>query len=99
MVNGHYETALPLKDESVCMPNNKALVTQWANNMKQRFQEDSKYLEDYKGFVKGLLDKGYVVQTTDEELRGDDGKVWYIPHHGVYHPQKGKNTSGIQLRC
>ncbi|KAJ8037714.1 hypothetical protein HOLleu_18605 [Holothuria leucospilota] len=90
MVNGHYETALPLKDENVCMPNNKALATQWANNMKQRFLKDSKYLEDYKGFMKGLLDKGYAVQITDEELRRDDGKVWYIPHHGVYHPQKGK---------
>ncbi|KAJ8040898.1 hypothetical protein HOLleu_15336 [Holothuria leucospilota] len=90
MVNGHYETALPLKDENVCMPNNKALATQWANNMKQRFQKDSKYLEDYKGFMKGLLDKVYAVQITDEELRRDDGKVWYIPHHGVYHPQKGE---------
>lgn len=23
---------------------------------------------------------------SDEELGRSDGKVWYIPHHGVYHP-------------
>lgn len=23
---------------------------------------------------------------SDEELGCSDGKVWYIPHHGVYHP-------------
>ena len=90
MVNGHYETALPLKDENLSMPNNKPLATQWASNMKRRFQKDSKYLQDYKGFMQGLLDKEYAVQMTDEEIRRDDGKVWYIPHHGVYHPQKRK---------
>lgn len=26
----------------------------------------------------------------DEELGRNDGKVWYIPHHGVYHPKKHK---------
>lgn len=26
----------------------------------------------------------------EEELDRGDGKVWYIPHHRVYHPTKGK---------
>lgn len=25
-----------------------------------------------------------------DQLTQSNGKVWYIPHHGVYHPQKGK---------
>ncbi|PIK55915.1 hypothetical protein BSL78_07185 [Apostichopus japonicus] len=90
LVNGHYETALPLKQEDSCMPNNKDLAVQWATNMKRRFQKDPKYYEDYKGFMQGLLDKGYAVPITDEETHRDDGKVWYVPHHGVYHPQKKK---------
>lgn len=24
-----------------------------------------------------------------QQLDGDIGKVWYIPHHGIYHPRKG----------
>ncbi|PIK42035.1 hypothetical protein BSL78_18708 [Apostichopus japonicus] len=72
------------------MPNNKDLAVQWATNMKRRFQKDPKYYEDYKGFMQGLLDKGYAVPITDEETHRDDGKVWYVPHHGVYHPQKKK---------
>ena len=24
----------------------------------------------------------------DEELHLSNGRVWYIPHHGIYHPQK-----------
>lgn len=26
----------------------------------------------------------------DIDLERSDGKVWHIPHHGVYHPQKRK---------
>lgn len=27
--------------------------------------------------------KGYAVKVPPEELAQDDGKLWYIPHHGV----------------
>ena len=25
----------------------------------------------------------------EQQLEGREGKVWYIPHHGVHHPKKG----------
>lgn len=37
-----------------------------------------------------LLVKGYAEKVPEEELDPGDGKLWYIPHHGVYHPTKGK---------
>ena len=98
LVNGHYETALPLKQEDTCMPNNKELAVQWAMNTKRRYQKDPKYFEDYKVFMQGLLDRGYAVLVADEELLRDDGKgvvcstPWSLP------PSKEENTCGIQLR-
>lgn len=38
----------------------------------------------------GLLEKGYAVKVPETQLARQDGRVWYIPHHGVYHPQKKK---------
>ena len=35
-----------------------------------------------------MIDKGQAERVPDEELDFSDGRVWYIPHHGVYHPQK-----------
>ncbi|XP_070569421.1 uncharacterized protein [Ptychodera flava] len=35
-----------------------------------------------------IIEKGYAIQVPNDELDRDDGKVWYIPHHGVYHPKK-----------
>ena len=37
-----------------------------------------------------LIKKGYAERIPEDELITEDGKVWYIPHHGVYHPQKPK---------
>ena len=38
--------------------------------------------------MKEMIDKGQAERVLDEELHFSDGRVWYIPHHGVYHPQK-----------
>ncbi|XP_066935322.1 uncharacterized protein [Clytia hemisphaerica] len=35
--------------------------------------------------MKTIIDKGYAVPCQTEP---NDGKTWYIPHHGVYHPRK-----------
>lgn len=40
--------------------------------------------------MKDLISKGYAERVPAEDLGRNDGKVWYIPHHGVYHPRKGK---------
>ena len=38
--------------------------------------------------MKEMIDKGQAERVPDEELHLSNGRVWYIPHHGVYHPQK-----------
>lgn len=37
-----------------------------------------------------LFAKGYAVEVPQEQLNRKDNKVWYVPHHGVYHPKKKK---------
>ena len=42
-------------------------------------------------FCKALIfqrKKGYVGKAPHEQRHNDDGMLWYIPHHGMYHPQK-----------
>ena len=86
--DGHYEVPLPLKDESLKLPNNKELAVTRVYKLKQRLQRDLKYREHYKEFMKELINKRQAEKVPPEELCVKDGRVWYIPHHGVYHPQK-----------
>ncbi|XP_030843475.1 uncharacterized protein LOC115924777 [Strongylocentrotus purpuratus] len=39
-------------------------------------------------FMENIIEKGYAEKVPDEELDLDNKAVWYIPHHGVYHPKK-----------
>lgn len=72
------------------MPNNRCVAEHRAASLKRKLIKNEKFLEDYKEFMKSILDKGHAVEVAQEQLDRDDNRVWYVPHHGVYHPKKKK---------
>lgn len=92
LVGGHYQVALPLRNSCVNMLNNKKVAEQRALNLKRRFKRDSLFQQQYTDFMNGIFAKGYTEQVLSGELARSDERLWYIPHHGVYHPQKGKSV-------
>lgn len=86
--DGHYELSLPLRDERMMPPNNKELALSRIKKLKGRLKHDSTYRKDYQGFMSEIIEKGYAERVPPEELSLDNGRIWYIPHHGVYHPKK-----------
>ena len=86
--DGHYELPLPLKDERTLLPNNKELALSRIKKLKGRFKHDTTYWKDYQGFMNEVIEKGYAERVLSEELSLDNSRIWYIPHHGVYHPKK-----------
>ena len=86
--DGHYELPLPLRDERMMLPNNKELALSRIKKLKGRLKHDSTYRKDYQGFMSEIIEKGYAERVPPEELSLDNGRIWYIPHHGVYHPKK-----------
>ena len=81
----HFEVPLPFKDTDVKLPNNRNQAVRGINHLKQRFQSDSKFFEDYKKNMGELLEKGY---TRKSKKKANDGRLWYFPHRGVRHPSK-----------
>ncbi|XP_078347357.1 uncharacterized protein LOC144632559 [Oculina patagonica] len=96
--DGHYELPLPLKNENINLPNNKTAALRRLSQLKRRFEAKNgqRYYADYVEFMKKLIDSGYaerVPEMSDSEHKSSDQaqtkhNVWYIPHHGVYHPKK-----------
>ena len=35
-----------------------------------------------------IFAKGFSTEVAKEKLKVEEGKVWYLPQHRVYHPQK-----------
>ncbi len=90
LVDSHYSIALPLKDRKISMPNNRNIAEQRTYNLKRRFVKDALFHKDYTAFMNNLISSGYAERVPVTDISRSDGKVWYIPHHGVYHPKKGK---------
>ncbi len=61
---------------------------QRALNLKKKFKKNSSFHEEYSNFMNDMFKKGHAIKVPTPHLSRQDGQVWYIPHHGVYHPQK-----------
>ena len=72
------------------MPNNKPQAEQRLAHLQRKFIRQPQFHREYKDFMHKVIDKNYAEMVPENELQTKDGKVWYTPHHGVYHPQKGK---------
>lgn len=90
MIDGHYSIGLPLRDKHVKLPNNRNLAVQRAKNLKKKFIKAKEFHKEYQSFMSDSLNKGYAVKVDKEQPEPENGRVWYIPHHGVYHPRRGK---------
>ena len=87
-VDGHYRMVSPFRNETVLLPNNAMQAVRWLSSLQHRLQKDSELLEDYTAFMDNIIAKGFVELVPKSEFHRDDGRVWFIPHYRVYHPQK-----------
>ncbi|XP_068723574.1 uncharacterized protein [Montipora capricornis] len=82
--SGHYEIALPWKNEPPQLVNNRYQAEHRLQMLKKRLQREATQHEKYKQFMADLLSKNYAREINKEET----ADAWYLPHHPVFHPQK-----------
>ncbi|XP_071181279.1 uncharacterized protein [Mytilus edulis] len=85
---GQYYIPLPFRDSNVKLPNNASQGQQRLRSLKNKFIKNPKFKQDYTDFMDKLLERGYMEHVPKEQFSRNDGRVCYIPHHGVYHSQK-----------
>ena len=84
--NSHYEIALPLRNQQLQLPYNRSAAERRMQSLKQRFIKNAELQSDYKVCMQRMITSGYVENV--ELTKGQEGKTWFIPHHGVYHKDK-----------
>ncbi|XP_032387795.1 uncharacterized protein LOC116699370 [Etheostoma spectabile] len=90
LIAGHYFIDLPFRAKDPVLPNNRCVAEQRLQGLKRKFGRNVKYKDEYTSFLSDMLAQDYAEIIPTDQLEQDDGKVWYIPHHGVHHPTKGK---------
>ena len=84
-VGKHHQLPLPLRNENMSLPNNQNMVEKRLMHLKRWFQKQFKFYEDYNRFMEEIMRKGCA---REAKTNPPDERTWYLPHHGVYHPQK-----------
>ena len=89
--DGHYEMSLSFKGPDTAFLSIKTMALQRLKQLKYCLQKDTKYRKDYSTFMSNVIQAGYAERVPPSD------KVWYIPHHGVYHPMKPDNIQSFFL--
>ncbi|CAC5386644.1 unnamed protein product [Mytilus coruscus] len=63
------------------MPNNRKQAEQRLIALSKRFTQDHDFHKQYVTFMDKVPEK---------DNGQNDGSIWYLPHHGVFHPKKSK---------
>ena len=87
--NGQYVIPLPIKNESLVIPNNLFLAKKRLLNLKAKMLKNPQFKEDYCSFMKDIIESNFAEKVSESEINNYKS-VWFIPHHGVYHPRKNK---------
>ena len=58
------------------------------NSLRRKLLGNETYRLHYEAFMSNLIQNGQAERIPDCEVQNTDGHMWYIPHHGIYHPKK-----------
>ena len=88
VVGGHYEAGMLWKSDTPWLPNNRQTAEARLQSLKRKLKRDENIHRKYREFMENLIQKGYARKMTEEEALRRSQRTWYLPHHGVFHPQK-----------
>ena len=83
MIDGHYEVALPWRNDRPLLPNNRKLASKRLECLKRKLEKDSELFEKYKDKIDEYLNFGYAKQVPENLQNPQVGEAWYIPHHAT----------------
>ena len=81
----HFKLPLPLRDHDEMFPDNRSTAEARLKILKKRFSRNKQYHKDYTRFMEDMVQKGYAQKSFQQVQQG---KTWFLPHHGIYHPSK-----------
>ena len=88
IVDGHFQVALPWRNNPPYLPNNKIVAERRGLLLKKRLLRDDELLKKYRTTLNEYLEKGYAEKIPKEQLDMENRPIWYLPHHPVTHPLK-----------
>ncbi|XP_071950734.1 uncharacterized protein [Antedon mediterranea] len=82
---GNWIAPLPFREERKRLPNNKQQALNRMQSLIRTLDKKPEMKAHYLAFMEKVFSKQHAELVEDES---HDEECWYLPHFGVYHPQK-----------
>ncbi|XP_047500211.1 uncharacterized protein LOC125046476 [Penaeus chinensis] len=89
-VGNHHQFPIPFRERDLSMPDNLSMVLRRLGGLKARLMRDKELMRRYVKEMEELVRKGYAEKVLDRGAH--HGKMWYLPHHPVFNPNKPEKT-------
>ena len=103
---GNWEAPLPLREETKVLPDNRKDALRRLKSTRRTLDKKPLMRKHYFDFMQKLVENDHAEPVPDEEPPQSNHR-WYLPHFGVYHPQKpdkirvvfdsASETNGVSL--
>ena len=84
---GNWEAPLPLREETKVLPDNRKDALRRLKSTRRTLDKKPLMSQHYFDFMQKLVENDHAEPVPDEEPPQSNHR-WYLPHFGVYHPQK-----------
>ena len=81
----HYEMDLLWKNDAHKLPCNKPMAETRLRYLKSKLDKNDDLKKKYAKTLDSYIAKGHAEPVTN---KGEEGNIWYLPHHAVIHPRK-----------
>ena len=86
---GNWEMPLPFRHKYGHLPNNQSQAVNCLHRLIRALKRKPQMAKDYVEFMGKIIEKGHASPVPIEEItKPQSGRLWYLPHFGVYHPRK-----------
>ncbi|XP_028395713.1 uncharacterized protein LOC114519743 [Dendronephthya gigantea] len=87
-LGGRYVIGLPWKRDPANLPNNYPLAKRRLESLERSLARNPSKAKSYANAILEYEKNGWARRLTDLEIKNTKGPVYYLPHHGVYRPEK-----------
>jgi hypothetical protein len=88
IVDRHYEIGMLWKDETPQLPNSRDVAFKRFKYLKNRLKRHNELHQKYQIKIEEYVQKGYASKLQPKETNIASERIWYLPHHPVFHPAK-----------
>ena len=85
--SGSWVAPLPFRNEVTYLPNSRGEALNRLKSTRRTLERKPEMKEHYFALMQKILDNGHAEPVPGSELNTPKPR-WYLPHFGVYHPQK-----------